>query len=427
MSLIVSCSKCRKKYKVGDDKAGKKIKCSGCGAIIAIPAAAAEDVDPWDLPPAEDPYDSPPPALPRRTVGRQSTSKPSKPLKKRTGSEAPTWLKVLVISFMVIQGVTLLSCGGCYLVLDRAVTSRREQTPQQGGQELPAAVSAPTDGRTLAETRASFQTRLTRRDTSQGTVPEPPADVFRMVRFNTPGGQLAAYLSPDPKDGKKHPAIVWITGGDCNTIGDVWSPKEESNDQTAAAYRQAGIIMMFPSMRGGDGNPGVKEGFLGEVDDILAATDFLSKESYIDPSRIYLGGHSTGGTMVLLVAEMSNRYRAVFSFGPVDRVEGYGGDFLPIDLSSSKELQVRSPLFWLAQVKNPTFVFEGTDGNIEQLKNLSKASTNPQLHFHEASWASHFTILAPMNRLIAQKILRDDGPTCNVSFSAEELSKPFSK
>ena len=23
---------------------------------------------------------------------------------------------------------------------------------------------------------------------------------------------------PNPNDGKKHPAIVWITGGDCNSI-----------------------------------------------------------------------------------------------------------------------------------------------------------------------------------------------------------------
>ena len=37
----------------------------------------------------------------------------------------------------------------------------------------------------------------------------------------TPLGDNAAYLTPDPKDGAKHPAIVWITGGDYSTIGDV--------------------------------------------------------------------------------------------------------------------------------------------------------------------------------------------------------------
>src|SRR5436305_720847 len=133
-------------------------------------------------------------------------------------------------------------------------------------------------------------------------------------------GPTAAYLSPDPRDGKKHPAIIWITGGDCNSIGDVWTPEPRDNDQTAAAYRKAGILMMFPSLRGGNVNPGVREGFLGEVDDVLAAADFLAQQTYVEPGRIYLGGHSTGGTLVLLVAECSDRFRAVFSFGPVSDV-----------------------------------------------------------------------------------------------------------
>ena len=75
--------------------------------------------------------------------------------------------------------------------------------------------------------------------------------------------------------------------------------------------------MMFPSLRGGNDNPGVREGFFGEVDDVLAAAEYLSKQAFVDPQRIYLGGHSTGGTLVLLVAECSGRFRAVFSFGPV--------------------------------------------------------------------------------------------------------------
>ena len=61
--------------------------------------------------------------------------------------------------------------------------------------------------------------------------------------------------------------------------------------------------MMFPGLRGTSGNPGTQESFLGEVDDVLAAADFLRKVDYVDPSRIYLGGHSTGGTLALLVAE----------------------------------------------------------------------------------------------------------------------------
>lgn len=82
---------------------------------------------------------------------------------------------------------------------------------------------------------------------------------------------------------------------------------------------------MSPSLRGGNTNPGVKEGFLGEVDDVLAAANYFEKQKYVDPKRIYLGGHSTGGTLVLLVSEGSPRFRAVFSFGPAGDVSGWRG------------------------------------------------------------------------------------------------------
>src|SRR5262249_1789835 len=109
---------------------------------------------------------------------------------------------------------------------------------------------------TLAEARKGFETRLPTAGSPPEAVPNPPAKIFRLVHYPSAVGELAAYLTPDPKDGLKHPAIIWITGGDCNSIGEVWEPAAASNDQTAAAYRQAGMVMMFPSLRGGNDNPG---------------------------------------------------------------------------------------------------------------------------------------------------------------------------
>ena len=97
----------------------------------------------------------------------------------------------------------------------------------------------------LPDARKGFQTKLMRREAEKEPVPDPPAQLLRIVRYEAPVGKLPAYLTPDPQDGKKHPAIIWITGGVCNTIGDVWSDAPASNDQTAAAYRKAGIVMMF--------------------------------------------------------------------------------------------------------------------------------------------------------------------------------------
>ncbi len=277
----------------------------------------------------------------------------------------------------------------------------------------------------LTEARKGFQTKLARRESAKQPVDEPPAGVFRTVRYDSPAGKLAAYLSPDPKNGKKNPAIIWITGGDCNTIDkSCWTEGPPNNDQSASAFRKAGIVMMFPSLRGGNDNPGVKEGFFGEVDDVLAAADYLGKQTFVDPGRIYLGGHSTGGTLVLLTVECSGRFRAVFSFGPVDEVRGYGPEYMPFDTSNPRELELRSPGRWLASIRTPVFVFEGTaQGNLDCLQNMARASTNPKAHFLPVRGANHFTLLAPTTRLIADKILRDDGPACNLSFSEDEVNK----
>jgi dipeptidyl aminopeptidase/acylaminoacyl peptidase len=280
----------------------------------------------------------------------------------------------------------------------------------------------PPETSSLPDARKGFQTKLTAPPAGQEPVAEPPPQVFRLVQYDSSVGKLAAYLTPDPGDDQRHPAIIWITGGDCNTIGDVWSEPSPDNDQTASAYRHAGIIMMFPSLRGGNDNPGVKEGFLGEVDDVLAAADFLAQQEYVDSRRIYLGGHSTGGTLVLLVAASSDRFRAVFSFGPVDDVAGYGSEYLPFDASSRREVQLRSPIRWLHSIKSPVFVFEGSEGNIDCLHAMARRSKNPLLHCHAIPGGDHFNILAPTNRLIAEKVLRDEGPVTSLSFTEAELT-----
>ena len=172
---------------------------------------------------------------------------------------------------------------------------------------------------------------------------------------------MSAYVSPPPSDGKKHPAIIWIIGGYGNSIDEIdWKAAPEENDQSGRAFREAGIVMMYPSLRGGNDNPGCKESFYGEVNDVLAATDYLAKLGYVDPARIYLGGHSTGATLAMLVAESSVRYRAVFAFGPIDDARRYGPEEMEFDFSNPKEADLRSPIRRLEAIHTPVFVFEGT-------------------------------------------------------------------
>jgi hypothetical protein len=58
---------------------------------------------------------------------------------------------------------------------------------------------------------------------------------------------------------------------------------------------------------------------------------------------------------------------------------------------------------------------------------MARASTNPVIHFFPVKGANHFSILAPTTRLIASKVLHDDGPATNLTFSEEEVNKLFSR
>ena len=290
---------------------------------------------------------------------------------------------------------------------DRYHVIKREReaaTLQTQGKPVEATAAS-----TLADARSGFTTRIVTTGEREPPAPTPPAGMFKLIRYNSPVGKLAAYVTPDPGDGAKHPAIVWITGGDCNSIGDIWTAMPRSNDQGAGAYRKSGIVTLFPSLRGGNDNPGRREGFYGEVNDVIAAADYLAALPYVDTNRIYLGGHSTGGTLAMLVAEVSTRFRAVFAFGPVDDVDNYGGQFVYHNLNNPREAELRAPGRWLGSVKSPLFVLEGSGGNIDSLKVIKASNRNPMIRFLTVRKKDHFSILAPGNELIASKILADTG------------------
>jgi alpha/beta superfamily hydrolase len=298
------------------------------------------------------------------------------------------------------------------------------------GQQPAQSQTASHEIRSLLEARGGYTTKLVRQVKINEPVPEPPRGVLKSVKYQSPIGEMAAYVSPAPSDGKRHPGIIWLVGGFGNGIGEIaWTKGPAKNDQSAIVFREAGILMMYPSLRGGNRNPGFTESFYGEVDDVLAAAEYFSKLDYVDPKRIYLGGHSTGGTLAMLVAESTNRFRSIFCFGPVGNVAGYGAEQLTFDISNRKEVELRAPGMWLGAIHDPTFVFEGTEqpGNIASLRALARGTRNPRIHYFPVEGATHFTVILPVSRLIAEKIVRDDGPESNITFDQKELAGVMSK
>lgn len=269
----------------------------------------------------------------------------------------------------------------------------------------------------LKEARADFRTNLMEYWTNGTPAPQPPDDRLTLVKYPSDVGELSAYLTPDPGDGKKHPAIVWICGGYDNSIGSfAWDPAPEEDDQSARAFRENGIVTMYASLRGCNDNPGTYECFFGEADDVLSAVDYVSKMPYVDPDRVYLGGHSTGGTMVLLAAELSDgeNIRAVFSIGPVSDILSYGFEY-PFSTSDKNEARLRSPGYWVPSIKTRTYIMEGSEsGNAVVLPNF--ANRNALVTTHTIPGYDHFTEVKPLTESIAKQILADTGEQPNFVF-----------
>jgi acetyl esterase/lipase len=290
------------------------------------------------------------------------------------------------------------------------------------GAENPS--QTPRPPQTLAQARSEFITSILKQESAREPVEPPPPELFTLVHYPSPVGNLAAYVSRIPNAAEKHPAIIWLLGGFSSSIGSIaWTPGEPSNDQSASTFWRSGIVTMYPSYRGGNDNPGHRESFFGEVDDVLAAAEFLSKIPGVDPRRIYLGGHSTGGTLALLATEASPRFRAVFSLGPVGNVTNYGDDTLVFDTKDKREAALRAPIRWMQGITSPTFVFEGASGrsNISSLRALSRAPHSAAVHFYPVNGADHFGTIQRLSRLIAAKILADNDKATPISFSAEEI------
>jgi dienelactone hydrolase len=286
-----------------------------------------------------------------------------------------------------------------------------------------------------AAVRSSYEARRRAFHTAIGDVPlerpapqKPPAGVYELVQYAAPLGRNSAYVTPVHKDGKKRPAIVWIQGGfEFDINRSAWMPAPRENDQSARAFREAGMVELLPSLRGCNDNPGAREYFLGEVDDVLAAIEFVRKRPDVDPSRVYLGGHSTGGTMALLVAASHPAVRAVFAFGPIADVGGYGETGTGLDAADRAELAIRSPVHSIADVSVPVYVIEGDQrGNSGSFAPLRAAAGKAPVRFLLAHGASHFTALAPITELIASRLMREagGGPAFELSEAMLDAATP---
>ena len=169
---------------------------------------------------------------------------------------------------------------------------------------------------------------------------------------------LQAWITAPPAYGNsaaaKRPAVLFLHGGFALGASD-WTMTQP--------YQDAGYIVMTPAWRGENGQNGEFSSFYNEVSDVIAAADFLAKQPGVDATHIYLAGHSAGGTLTLLAAMTSSRFRAAASFSGAPDVIAFTKQeaaWTAFDPSNVREGQMRSAAAFASSFKCPARLYYGT-------------------------------------------------------------------
>ncbi len=189
------------------------------------------------------------------------------------------------------------------------------------------------------------------------------------VQYRSPDGlEIPSYLAK-PSGKGRHPALVWVHGGEPGT-GSV----DSAFDPAMQYFAAQGYIVLAPNYRGSRGFGDILQNFgpgTDPIPDLLAAATYLRSRPDVDPNRMGIVGFSAGGLFTLLTA---GRQPGVFAavvdfFGPTDLATLHrdtpvyrpllrgllGGD--PADKEDA--YRGASPLTYVERMKAPILVLHG--------------------------------------------------------------------
>ncbi|MGO4439100.1 alpha/beta hydrolase family protein [Rhizobium sp. RAF56] len=167
--------------------------------------------------------------------------------------------------------------------------------------------------------------------------------------------ELVAWVSRYERTRKPRPAVLFLHGG--NALG-------QGHWALVDPYVDAGYVVMIPSMRGENGQKGNFSGFYDEVDDVLSASDRLRHLPGVDPHRMFLAGHSVGGTLAMLAAMSARRFRAATPISGNPDAFAFFNRYpqdIRFDDKNPREFQMRSPVCYAHSFKCPMKLMHGSE------------------------------------------------------------------
>ena len=315
------------------------MQCRGCGAKFATPPQSDGDVT---CPTCGSPVG------PAAGVWPSAQNQPPIPHHgpQQKSSAAP------IIAIVAAAGalLLLLMCGVAGTMLFWVRVASQQSMPLVVERTDSSSAEPYAVGPDFTAQHKSFRTKLTRIGPApqQWSPLKTPAGAQR-VTYRSDGLALTAFVDA-PVDSKKRPGLLFLHGGFAYGNDD-WNMPE--------LFRKDGYVVMIPILRGENGQPGAFTLYNQEVNDVLAAADALARLPHVEASKIFVTGHSAGGSLAILAAMRSDRFAAATALsGCMD--QRLNAEIAPFDTSREEEFRIRSPIDFAASLKCPTRLFCGS-------------------------------------------------------------------
>ena len=249
----------------------------------------------------------------------------------------------------------------------------------------------------LLQAKIAHPTRLMH----EGPSPQLVDDIaiptgVEQITYTSGNAKMMAWLML-PKTPGRHSAVLFCHGGFALGNGDEEAPR---------AFVDAGYIVLLPTFRGENGNSGNFEMFFGEVNDAKAAIDYLAGRNDVDTTHLFATGHSAGGTIAMLLAEIDPRLRKAAACGGCPNIRAFTDHFhrpafeeTPYNWTDPIENDLRSPALHIADLTCPLKLFYGEKERpyIQQARSMVKPAhkLGKNVTVEVIPNASHFGALAP--------------------------------
>lgn len=269
--------------------------------------------------------------------------------------------------------------------------------------------------------RSRLQPELALKSRESLEAPVPPPGL-ELVEYTAPLGRNVAYLSPAPRKRVRLPLVIWLGDGFHNSITSrLWNARAEGPQVELLC--ESGFRVLIPSLRGGNLNPGLKEGLLGEVDDVIAAAKYGRDLPGVDPKRVYLIGHGTGGTLAGLTSASSRGlFRAIFAYEAAHEAGQYSRQSAVFSFAKQRQREARSIVAGLPFIHQTTFFITSRGQNLRSLQAIEEASRNAHVSCVLARQLNPENVSARTLAEVLEEIRRDTGKECGIRLDERILA-----